>query len=944
MRIPKTSTTPVMCRVIRYTVLCALLCCNLLLFAQRDTAKTNAQIRGLYESGRDQVDIGNIDSAGIYFQQGYDLALRHRERFLTANGLYHLSYFNERKHNLSDALENLAEAIAIFDELGAKRNVGNCYNSNSRIYQALGNFSLALSNGYNALRIKEDLNDGTGIAIALTSIGNIYLLTDRYDDAIAAFTRAYSIDSVNNDLDGLLGGLLNIGVAYQKKGDHEKALKKFRESLVMARQMKSISDEALLLGNIGSAFRQLGNTDSALANQLAALKLKRENNIRQAHTLNDIAKTYLQRGDAATAKNYALEAIAASEKEKNLNQLGFAWDNLAIAHEKLGNFKEAYEASEKNAIYKDSIVTIEKEKQMNELQVQYDTEKKQQTIDLLTKEKEAANFRRNAYLVGGILISAVLLLLYNRQRLNTRKNRQMYEKGMEIEKMKSAFFSNISHEFRTPLTLILGPTQSMRENTDDPKMQGQLTTMEKNARRLLSLIDQLLDLSKLESGNLKPRFSKIDIVPLARGVTMTFASMAASKHIKLEVEASPPHMELFADTEMVETVLINLLSNAFKFTPEKGSITVKLRVNEQNNQQYCRVSVQDSGIGIPEKDIPHVFDRFYQGHEGARAQSGGSGIGLALAKELVQLHKGQIDASSRPGEGTTVSFMLPLSNEHINMEEPVQTKIEAPAPLGAIPVAVETNHDGPVILLIEDNEDVMLYLKDILHEQYAILEAKDGQAGIGMAIETIPDLVISDVMMPKKDGYEVCENLKQDERTSHIPLILLTARAAFEDKMQGLENKADEYLTKPFSPKELLLRVANLIQSRLALREKYSKELVLKPTGITVTSMEEAFLQKLMRVVEDRMADDGFSIEQLSREVGLSRSQLHRKLHALTNKSATEFIRDYRLTRAMDMIRQNAGSISEIAYWVGFSSPSYFSKVFLEQYGVTPGQARANSN
>jgi signal transduction histidine kinase/DNA-binding response OmpR family regulator len=938
-----------MYRIVRYFFTCSFLGCSFFLTAQLpDSARLNPQIRALYESGKTYLGSENADSAGIQFQKGLELARRAKEPFLTATGLYHQSRFYEAKHEISIALEMLQEAVTIFKELGLQKNVANCYSSFNRIYQVLGNYSKALDYGLQALRIKEQLNDRTGIAVALTNVGNIYLQTNRYDEAIFNFTKAYSIDSTNKDQEGISISLLNIGVAHQKKGAYDKALSKYREALVIIRQLGNKEDEAWTLGNMGSTFRQQGRYDSALAKLVPAMAIMQEIGGSPAHTINDIAETYLELKNAEQAEKYALLAIDAAKKQQNLNQLRYAWLYLGQAHELSGDFKNAFAAFKQHAVYKDSLLNIEKEKQMNELQVQYESEKKEQTIGLLTREKEAVTFRRNTYLIVGLLVATILLLLYNWQRLRTKKNRQMYEQGLEVEKMKSAFFSNISHEFRTPLTLILGPTQSLRSGIDDPKMLNQLNTMEKNARRLLSLIDQLLDLSKLESGKLTAIYSQLDIVPIVRGVTMTFSSVAASRQIELTVTSTTARLDIYADREKLETILINLLSNAFKFTPDQGRIQVNLHVTEKNEIEYCRISVQDSGIGIPEKDIPHIFDRFYQSKEGQKAHYGGSGIGLALAKDLVLLHKGEIDVSSKPNEGTTVVFLLPFGKEHAGEQEimPDETGPLAAATISTTPIPVadpeEVTETGPVLLLIEDNEDVMFYLKDILQDTYTILEARDGEAGIALAVETIPDLVISDVMMPGKDGYQVCETLKQDERTSHIPLILLTARASFEDKMQGLQNKADEYLTKPFSPGELLLRVSNLIDSRAALREKYSKELVLQPTGITVTSMEEAFLQKVMKAVEEKLSDEGFSIVQLAREVGMSRSQLHRKLHALTNQSATEFIRTYRMTRAMDMIKQNAGSISEIAYWTGFSSPSYFSKVFLQQYGITPGQAKAN--
>jgi signal transduction histidine kinase/DNA-binding response OmpR family regulator len=894
-----------------------------------------------------------LDSTAWFFSAGLKKSRAVNDRFLTATGLYHESRYYESMHNLPQALDRLHEAYAIFKELDLKKNISNCFNSYNRIYQSLGDFTKALTYGLQALRIKEEINDRRGIAIALTNVGNIYLRTSRYDEAIDNFTKALAIDRSNKDEEGITMSLLNVGVACQKKGLYAQAIQQYREALELARRLKMQEDEKIILGNIGSTLRRQGKFDSSLIYLQASLAIGKEGNYRITHTLNDISETYLALKQAAPAKDYAQQAIAVAQKTGDLDQLRFGWMHLSDASEMLGDFESAHRALKQYNIFKDSVFTLDKVKQMDGLRLQYETEKKDQAIDLLTRQKEAALFRRNTWIAIAALTAVILLLLYNRQRLKNKKDRQVYEKGLEIEKMKSDFFSNISHEFRTPLTLILGPVQSMQAGITDPILSSQLHMMEKNARRLQALIDQLLDLSKLDSGKLTITFSKLDIVSLMKGVTMTFSSMADIKEIALTAESPVDNLQLYADREKIETILINLLSNAFKFTPQKGSIKVSLYLKEKEHKEYCCISVHDSGTGIPAKDIPHVFERFYQSNYQQGQQVAGTGIGLALAKELVSLHNGHIEIFSEPGQGTNVLFWLPLGSAHLSEEELLTANHLAVENIGAAKPAIYTQpiaEEGgeeivpgkPVLLLIEDNRDVMTYLRQILDNHYQVVEAADGIEGITAAIETIPDLVISDVMMPRKNGYEVCEALKNDERTSHIPLILLTARASFENKMQGLQTKADEYLTKPFSPQELLVRVQNLVTSRRELREKFNRELVLKPSGVRVTSIEEAFLQKLMKSVEDNLADERFSIEQLARQVGMSRSQLHRKLHALTNESATQFINRYRLTRAMDMIRQNAGSMAEIAYWVGFSSPSYFSKLFHQQFGITPGQARTN--
>ncbi len=562
------------------------------------------------------------------------------------------------------------------------------------------------------------------------------------------------------------------------------------------------------------------------------------------------------------------------------------------------------------------------------------------------------------------------------------------EKMHEIDRMKSRFFANISHEFRTPLTLILGPiqkwkrhsersrtkwsevknpevglaldssavpTQSGLPQNDAAELHRDMSMAERNAHRLLGLINQLLDLSKLEAGAMKLHASRMNIVPLVKGIANSFESSAGMRGIALTVSAEEEEIEVYCDKDMVEKILSNLLSNAFKFTPEGGSVKVEITKPKSQTSKLIELSVSDTGIGIPADHLDKVFDRFYQVDASQTREQEGSGLGLALVKELVELHHGTIQAQSEVGRGTTFTVRLPLGRSHLRDKEIVAAPVSAEPTMHEIEGAIaekvveeareeaESEHakgEKPIVLVVEDNADVRAYIKDYLVPAYQVAEARDGAEGIEKAQEIIPDLIISDVMMPKKDGYAMCRELKTDEKTSHVPVILLTAKAASGDKIEGLESGADDYLVKPFEPKELVARVKNLIALRRKLRERFSKGVPLKPGEIAVTSMDDTFLQRLMAVVEKRMGDEKFSVEELGHEVGMSRVQIHRKLTALTNHSASEFIRHVRLHRAMDMLMKDAGTVSEIAYSVGFSSPAYFTKCFHEQFGKTPAEIR----
>jgi len=553
----------------------------------------------------------------------------------------------------------------------------------------------------------------------------------------------------------------------------------------------------------------------------------------------------------------------------------------------------------------------------------------------------------------------------------------------EVDRLKSRFFANISHEFRTPLTLILGPIQKWRDKAQEEDLEKDMGMAERNANRLLRLINQLLDLSKLEAGAMKLRATRMNIVPLVKGIAYSFESSAGIRGVDLDVRVDQEEIEVYCDRDMVEKILSNLLSNAFKFTSEGGSVRVSLRGvppgmtmkqsdfrqeerllqqteprNDMVMSGYAEVSVADTGIGIPPEQLDKVFDRFYQVDASQTREHEGSGIGLALVKELVELHHGTIHVQSEVGKGTTFTVRLPLGRDHLKDDEIVETPVSVePTVREAGGALVDKSGGGPkeevepekeegenpIVLVVEDNADVRTYIKDYLVPVYQVTEARDGAEGIEKAQEVIPDLIISDVMMPKKDGYEVCRTLKLDEKTSHIPIILLTAKAASENKIEGLEIGADDYLIKPFEPKELLARVKNLINLRRKLRERFKVSVPLRPGEIAVTSMDDAFLKRVMAAVEQHIADEDFHVEGLGAEVGLSRVQLHRKLTALTNQGPGEFIRYIRLHRAMELLQKGAGTVSEVAYNVGFSDPSYFSRCFHKQFGKVPTDVKISS-
>lgn len=560
-----------------------------------------------------------------------------------------------------------------------------------------------------------------------------------------------------------------------------------------------------------------------------------------------------------------------------------------------------------------------------------------------------------AYIIYGFILLGLVYIWrrYDLKRQQLKQNLEVEkveaDKLKELDSMKSRFFANISHEFRTPLTLILGPIEKLKTIVSKKEAAKDIEMMQRNAKRLQQLINQLLSLSKIESGYMKLQASELNVVALANNYIQSFESLAKQKQISLCFYHDDTEILVYIDQEKFETILYNLLSNAFKFTPEGGKIAVKI---EKKHPELI-ISIFNSGPGIPTEKLSHIFDRFYQADNSYSRDYEGTGIGLALTKDLIELHHGSIKVESEPVNGTTFTINLLLGKNHLSEENIIYKKESVVTDSFLLDLDTQEEKikgspseidivSKPLLLLVEDNTDLRAYIRSYLDENYSIAEAHNGELGLNKAVEMIPDIIISDVMMPRMDGFEMCEKLKTDERTSHIPIVLLTARASEESKIQGLETGADDYLYKPFNHHELIVRVSNLIEQRKKLREYFTRELGLqikadaKPEEIKVSSMDEKFLERTQKIVSEHISDQDFNIEKLGELVGMSRSQLHRKLTALVNLSPTAFVRSIRLKRAASLIRQKSGTISEIAFEVGFNNLSYFAKSFKEQYGVLP--------
>lgn len=550
-----------------------------------------------------------------------------------------------------------------------------------------------------------------------------------------------------------------------------------------------------------------------------------------------------------------------------------------------------------------------------------------------------------------------LKLSQERERQAIERERWETEQLRKLDEIKTHFFSNITHEFRTPLSLILPSTEQMLQEVDEPRHRHRLMLIKRNARQLLGLINQLLDISKLESGNMPLAEFRGDVEVFVSQLLDAFHSAAESKGIRLLYNSQGAAGEWLFDADKWNKIINNLLSNALKFTSSGGEIQVELNIYNSHESEpaapalkgNCKalITIQDTGIGIPAQKLPHIFDRFYQVDNSHTRAFGGTGIGLSLVKELVELLNGQIKVKSEPGAGTTFTLELPIRKAENCSDVPKAETITIIAPFpdsNELEVdSSEKNHppmlspEAPLLLLIDDNADLREFIAGELSGTYRVLTAVNGEEGWKLAQQELPEVIISDVMMPVLDGYALTERLKTNPLTNHIAIMLLTAKAAQESKIAGLEQGADDYLTKPFHLQELKLRLRNLLDHQQKSRQHYQQQLTTPQQGLPTEIVENKFLQMLYQAIEEQLDNSGFDVDSLAEAAAMSRRTLYRKLGTLTGLTPNEVIRNYRLLRATQLL-QTGHSVSQIAYQVGFESPSYFGQCFKEKYQITPSE------
>lgn len=719
------------------------------------------------------------------------------------------------------------------------------------------------------------------------------------------------------------------GDVYLAKNDLETSEYYYRKSLKISVEINNNIRQSLIFNRLATISFRRNLLDSAIVYQEKAVEKAKTISNNQVISIVNLELGVLYNKienyvDAIKHLDYAKEMLQISKSTRKETYHDIEY-NLAEAYFGRNEFKKGYRYLKSAKKIKEETQQIKNIEKVEEIEAKYQSEKKEQEITLLKSQNElVAQQKTNQrnQLLGIITITSIAGVFF----FFLYRNRQKTTKKLQgLDKAKSNFFSNISHELRTPLTLISGPIQQQLKKKDLPDDErSNLEMMQRNSDRLLSLVDQLLGVSKIESGKAVLEVSNNNIITFTEILIDSFRFTTKQNKLKFKTDIKPTMLETWFDKDIVEKIITNLVSNAVKYTSKNGEIACKAVVKDNE----FHFEIKNTGEQLTAEETERLFERFYQIDQ----HTEGAGIGLSLVKEIVTLHKGTISATSIEN-WITFKVMLPISKDDY-IEEISENDILTSNTI----LENDFDDDTPILLIVEDNSDVRMYVDSIFKNDYKILQAQNGQEGIDLAIEHIPDIIISDIMMPVKDGIELSKTLKTDERTSHIPIILLTAKAGDGNKIIGAETGADDYITKPFNHELLAIKAKNLIELRRKMQERYSQEIVLRPTDISINSTDESFLTKIQSILDDKLIDSAFSIEGFCLAAGMSRMQLHRKLKALFNMTTTEFINSQRLKLAADLLKTSDTTVSQVGYSVGFNDPAYFSKRFKEVYNCTPTQ------
>ena len=876
---------------------------------------------------------GDIPSAIKTFEKLNVLATKHNERkYIIRSTIEKVQLMILEEHNLDKAEILLDYLVKKYENNQWEINLSIVYGLYANIHTIRGNLYLTkdyFEKAEEFLNTNKKYDKAYTRASIYSNISYIFTKLKDYKKADEYIDKALTVLEGSGDEYGMYATLLfRSDIDFQKK-NYQKAL---NQALECFDYFNKINDSyylflnSLLLARIYKEQKKYKEAESYI--------IIAEKHIMARNAEIEIANTLALKTEILTYLGKTDQAKIEMEKaEAYLNHFPLSEVNVDVLNAKIKYFKATNQPQSVYSLYleRDSIQNIvnqnANQKLVHELEIKFQTEKKEQQIKLLSAENELNEERRkNQLLIFGVL--AALMLIGGFSIFYSYRNKiKTAEKIKELNEMKSRFFANISHEFRTPLTLIKSPLQNLQKNISDGSGKKDLNLIEQNSNRILELIDQLLELSKIDSGKLSLILKEGNLKLFINSIVEPFVYKANLENLNFESKNNLEEALYVYDKDVLQKIISNLLSNAIKYTPEGE----KIRFVSEVQNDTLKLIVSNSGSTVKESEFTKLFERFHQ----QSSENEGFGIGLALVKDLVNVYKGKITAKK---EGNVLSFHIELplhktATDSIFIDSKDQfDEMDAEIENSTI----EVSDEKPILLIVDDNKDIRNLIKSILNEQFDVMDAADAESALEISKNTIPDCIISDVMMPGMNGFEFTQQIKTNELTSFIPVILLTAKTSDEDRLESLKSEADKFITKPFTNDILVESVHQLLKERKSLRERYSKELILKPVEIAINTYDEKFLDKIYHVFEKNFNDPDFSVDQFSAQMGLSRMQLHRKLKSLLNVSTTEFIRNERVKTAAEMMKKGHKNISEIAYTVGFNNLSYFNKCFKQVFDVTP--------
>ena len=903
-----------------------------------ETAHKACTIIGIYHQNR-----GEYDSAHFYYMKGWTVSERANNPRMMAESENNLGVLAKRQNLFDSSLHCYQRALKLAMQMNDSTLTGMYYSNIGNVLTEQEKYKESLDQHLKSLVIREKLGDEDQLAASYNNIGNVYLHIDQPEKAVEYFLKCYAIRERSGNKMQRMIICLNTGSVYYDLKQYDRSLEFHEKALALAEELGNNHQILRTYQNLSYIYEKMGDPRAALEYSLKTFPLHEQLGITK-ELIQSYFRTsdlFFRQGRKKEAMTYAQRAYQLTDSVGGFYEKKEAALMLANLYEDRGEYQKALLYFQAHGEYSDSLQRERYNSDLDELREKYESDKKEEQIrtqqvalehqSLLTQR---SSMQRNFLVVVAVMVTVILILAIRIYRTRLKAKELVYQKSKEYEALRSNFFANISHEFRTPLTLITGPLQQMaEEQTYDPVV---LQTVIRNTGRLERLIAQMLELSKLEAGKSVVHEEPADLHLLVRAVASAFEIEASTRSIHYEVTVPEEELLVTIDRDKIEKIIYNLLSNAIKFTPDGGHVTCTF----SSDHAGFRLEVSDTGPGIADDQLPMIFERFHRAWAEGDHQFEGSGIGLALVKELVELLGGTIAVKSKEGEGTVFHVFIPVTYT----TESIQTEVPAfqSTPTTDIREIANVNNivqmTRPQVLVVDDNADMRNYVATCLGLSYEILHAGDGVEGIENAERHIPDIIISDLMMPVMDGMDFCRHIRAANKTSHIPFILLTARAEEESKIKGLGLGADDYLVKPFNRAELTHKVQNILERIKDTQKKLRLQFFAEPQPEEVLSEDEAFLLRLRNFIEENLAEDDLSVEALSREIALSRVQLYRKVQSLTGISVNELIRSIRLKKAASLLDQKWGSVSQVAYEVGFNNLSYFARCFREAYGKTPSQ------